>query len=154
MLESTKGSTILVVFFTMAAFFLQLLHADKTKRLFLGKDDFLKGERENIFIDADGRLQLNIGFEKIKSTDVGLVWDISFDDQWMVVAGGQEGRVMVYQYDKLAKKVGELVFEKQVQGEDIVSIEKIGETWFFGSAPNGNIYRLELDEGKLSAITV
>ena len=130
-----------------AIFFVSLLQANKTRRVFLTADDFSKGEYENTFVDENGRLRLSMSFAEVLNIDEELIWKIYVDQEKIALAvGGEKGGVYLYDYDAKGKEIGERLFFTNIATTEVVSIAKDDNgAFYFGSGGEGKIFRLSDD---------
>lgn len=131
----------------LVIFLASVLQANKTRRVFLTADDFLKGEYENTFVNEKGQLQLSMSFAEVLNIDEELIWEIYVDEQKIALAvGGEKGGAYLYDYDANAKQIGERLFFTNIASTEMVSIAKDEYgAFYFGSGGEGKIFRLSAD---------
>lgn len=107
----------------------------KTKSLVLEGDSWSQGEYQNTFINRDKNLQLTPKVDKVFSVEASVVWDILQDGSKTWVATGSEGKVYAIQNDKVQVHL-------QFPDKEITSVVKIEDFLYFGSGPEGKIFRV------------
>lgn len=101
------------------------------------QEEFLRGEADNVSIDADGQLTLAPAAEVLYDAAAPLLWSVALDGGTLWIGGGGDGRVFRVGPDG----AGSTVFEADEQNVHAVHPTGPGEA-LVGTSPDGSVLRV------------
>ena len=102
------------------------------------QDEFLRGEADNVSIDADGRVSLGPETEPLYDPGVPFLWDASSGGEALWIGSGSDGKVFRLRPDGSATTA----FDAAEQNVHAVVAEPDG-TAVVGTSPTGAVFRVE-----------
>jgi sugar lactone lactonase YvrE len=100
--------------------------------------DFLKGEVENLSVDAFGRLELGPSTQSVYETSAPFLWTTAAADGSIFIGSGNEGQV--YRVDRAGR--GTVFFDAE-ELEVHAIVPAPGGGLFVGTSPDGKVYKVD-----------
>ena len=107
------------------------------------QDEFLRGEVENVSVDADGQLLLGPAAEVVYETTAPFLWSVARASETLWIGSGGDGKVFRVQPDGIATTV----YDADEQNVHTVA-PLDGETAYVGTSPGGAVLRVTTDSAQ------
>ena len=136
---------IRLIFFAQIALYLALVPAlphgaSPVFWLVSTQDDFLRGEPQNISVDATGQILLGPSIESIYDTTEPFIWSLATDGDAVWIGSGPKGAVT-----RIARDDGEVTsFDLDTLSVYALAIDGQGGV-FAATGPDGKVFGIDAD---------